>query len=56
MDGWKDAGQRTGGDGGSGRVLSSPRCAWVTSQEMLQPERGGGRGGEGGWIALPESL
>lgn len=47
-DGWKDARQRTGGDGGSGQIPSSPGCAWVTSQKRCcSPE---------GRVALPESL
>lgn len=41
-NGWKDARQRTGGDGGSGQIPPSPVCVWVTSQKkMLQPGREG---------------
>lgn len=47
-DGWRDARQRTGGDGGSGRIPSSPGCVWVTSQEMLQPRREG----SSTWVTL----
>lgn len=40
-DGWKDARQRTGGDGGSGQIPSSPGCVWVTSQRDAAAQKGG---------------
>lgn len=39
--GWKDARQRTGGDGGSGQIPSSPVCVWVTSQRDAAAQKGG---------------
>lgn len=40
-DGWKDARQRTGGDGGSGQIPSSMGCVWVTSQRDAAAQKGG---------------
>lgn len=43
-DGWKDATQKTGGDGGSGQDPLLPGmfvCVWVTSQRDAAAQKGG---------------
>lgn len=39
--GWKNARQKTGGDGGSGQIPSSLGCVWVTSKRDAAAQKGG---------------